>query len=111
MLFVPGNSQKMMGKIPSLAPGPFILDLEDSVPPKENERARHLVGDLIRSAGSDYELHVRINDMSSPYAVDALAVVIDENLSGIVIPKIESPHDLRCVDAIIDEFTRQHGPS
>ena len=109
MLFVPGNSQRMMDKIPSLAPGSFILDLEDSVPPKEKERARQLVGDLIRSAGSDYELHVRINDVSSPYAVDDLTAVIDENLSGIVVPKVEHPDDLRRVNAMIDEFAQQDG--
>jgi citrate lyase beta subunit len=82
MLFVPGNSKKMMDKIPSLVPGPFILDLGGSEPPKEKERARHLVGDPIRSTGSDDELRVRINDLSSPYAVDDLVAVIGENLSG-----------------------------
>lgn len=109
MLFVPGNSQKMIDKIPSLAPGSFILDLEDSVPPMEKERARQMVGDFIRSARSDYELHVRINDVSSPYALDDLAAVIDENLSGIVVPKVEHPDDLRRVDAVIDEFARLEG--
>lgn len=109
MLFVPGNSQKMMDKIPSLAPGSFILDLEDSVPPNEKERARHLVGDLIRRVGSDYELHVRINDVASPYALDDLAAVIDENLSGIVVPKVEHPDDLRRVNAMIDELAQRQG--
>jgi len=109
MLFVPGNSPAMMDKIPSLAPGSFILDLEDSVPPKEKERARRLVGELIRSAGSDYELHVRINDVSSPYAADDLAAVMDENLSGIVVPKVEHADDLRRVNAIIDEFALPGG--
>jgi len=108
MLFVPGNAPKMLEKIPGLAPGSFILDLEDSVPPTQKEQARRMVGELIRSAVGDFELHVRINDLASSYAADDLAAVMGENLAGIVVPKVESPHDLERVNALIDEFASHH---
>ena len=102
MLFVPGSSKRMMAKIPGLAPGSFILDLEDSVPPHEKESARRSVGELTRGAPGDYALHVRINDVASAFAADDLAAVMGENLSGIVVPKVERAADVERVNELID---------
>jgi citrate lyase subunit beta/citryl-CoA lyase len=101
MLFVPGNSEKMIAKIPTFAPGSFILDLEDSVPPSEKERARNLTRDAIQRYGGDHDLHVRINTAGSPHMTADLRQVIDENLSGIVVPKVESRDDIRTVNSLI----------
>jgi citrate lyase subunit beta/citryl-CoA lyase len=109
MLFVPGNSKKMLEKIPSLAPGSFILDLEDSVPPSEKESARHMVGELTRGAVGDYELHVRINDVASSYAKDDLVAVMGESLAGIVVPKVERAEDIERVNRLIDETALASG--
>ena len=109
MLFVPGNSTKMLDKIPRLAPGSFILDLEDSVPPSQKETARHLVGELTRRATSDYELHVRINDVTSSFAADDLAAVMGEGLAGIVVPKVEGAGDVERVNRLIDDAALASG--
>ena len=109
MLFVPGNSTKMLEKIPGLAPGSFILDLEDSVPTAEKEVARRMVAELTRQVTRGYELHVRINDVASPYAADDLAAVMGPGLAGIVVPKVESAADIERVNELIDDAARSRG--
>ena len=109
MLFIPGTSEKMFEKIPSLSPGAFILDLEDSVPPREKDRARRLVGDFLRETGDRFELHVRINSMTSPYLDADLASVVTGNLSGIIVPKVEHPDDLRILNGRIDSIASELG--
>ena len=109
MLFVPGNSTKMLEKIPSLAPGSFILDLEDSVPTAQKEIARRTVGELTRGVTHGYELHVRINDVASPYAVEDLRAVVGPGLAGVVVPKVESAADIERVNELIDETALRSG--
>ena len=109
MLFVPGNSTKMMEKIPGLAPGSFILDLEDSVPTAQKEAARRMVAELTRQDTRGYELHVRINDVASPYAADDLAAVAGPGLAGVVVPKVESAADIDRVNELIDDAARSSG--
>jgi citrate lyase beta subunit len=104
MLFVPGTAQEKFAKIPELAPGSFILDLEDSVPNSEKERARLLVANLIETLGGQYELYVRINARSSPYFADDLAAIVRPGLSGVVVPKVEQPEDVTVINALIDSL-------
>ncbi|HUX04421.1 MAG TPA: CoA ester lyase [Acidimicrobiales bacterium] len=108
MLFVPGNSATKLAKLATLAAHSFIVDLEDSVPPNEKERARAMVADLVRHS-RDEELYVRINDVASPYATDDLAAVLDEHLAGVVVPKAESPDDLVRVNELIDALAHERG--
>jgi len=107
MLFVPGAAEEKLAKIPHFASTSFILDLEDSVTPSEKERARHLVGDLVASIGSDYVLHVRVNDPMSPHLAADLAAVIRPGLAGIVVPKVEHAEDLVVVNRLIDEYAAE----
>lgn len=108
MLFVPGNSASKLAKIPALGAHSYIVDLEDSVPPGEKERARSMVADLVRRSPSE-ELYVRINDVASPYADEDLAAVLDEHLAGVVVPKVEHPEDLVRVNERIDALARERG--
>jgi len=107
MLFVPGTAEEKFAKIPRLAATSFILDLEDSVPPSEKERARHLVTQLIESIGARYVLYVRVNATSSPHLADDLTAVVRPGLAGIVVPKVERPEDLVTVNRLIDERTAE----
>ncbi len=103
MLFVPGNSTKMLAKIPDLAPASFILDLEDSVPDPQKAGARDLVGALTREVTRGYELHVRINEVNSEHAAHDVAAVMGPGLAGVVVPKVECAADVERVNVWIDE--------
>ena len=42
VFYVPGNSEKMVSKAPSIPADIITLDLEDSVPPAEKPKAREV---------------------------------------------------------------------
>ena len=61
-LSVPGSSEKMLGKAPTLPADMVFLDLEDSVAPLEKEAARAKVVDAIKNQDwGEKVLCVRIN--------------------------------------------------
>jgi citrate lyase beta subunit len=64
---------------------------------------------MTRSATSDYELHVRINDVASALAQDDLVAVMGEGLAGIVVPKVESAADVERVNRMIDDAALARG--
>lgn len=109
MLFVPGTAEDKLRSIPRLGRRPFILDLEDSVPPGEKGPSRRRVADLIDSIGGHTELHVRVNPTSSPHMVPDLAAVVRPGLAAIVVPKVESPTALHVVDTLLETFERDAG--
>ena len=50
-LFVPGDSEKKLGKAVDIDADVLILDLEDSVPPAEKDTARLLGGEVRKHQG------------------------------------------------------------
>jgi len=109
MLFVPGAAERRFRTIDRLAGLSFILDLEDSVPPAEKDRARELVGRLVASRGNRTALHVRVNPPDgSTFATD-LAAVVRPGLQGIVLPKVEAADDVRRCDEAIGDGEARHG--
>src|SRR3954468_24810999 len=76
-LSIPGSSEKMLGKGPSIPADMVFLDLEDAVAMKEKEAARGKVAEAIRSQDwGDKVLCVRVNDWSNKWtAYDIIEVV------------------------------------
>ncbi|GAB4245262.1 MAG: aldolase/citrate lyase family protein [Thermoleophilia bacterium] len=84
-LFVPGHSEKMVGKAAGLAAEALIFDLQDAVPPGEKEAARGLVGRWLAGADRD-EVYVRINPLDSGLGEADLEAVVRSELTGVVLP-------------------------
>lgn len=99
-LFVPGDSERKQSKIQSSSADAVILDLEDSVSPKNRPAARKLVGDLLTSSldhTTAPAIWVRVNPLTSSDYSEDLAAVVSANLAGIMLPKslaLESVHQL-----------------
>src|ERR1700704_2925743 len=76
-LSVPGSSEKMLGKAPSLGSDMVFMDLEDSVAPLEKEAARGKVVDAIKNQDwGDKVVCVRINAWDTAWTVfDVVDVV------------------------------------
>ncbi|KAK8089657.1 HpcH/HpaI aldolase/citrate lyase family protein [Apiospora hydei] len=89
----------MLAKSVGLTSDNVTYDLEDSVTPTKKADARaalrdHLAG-LQSRPKSISELAVRINAISTPYALDDLAALVPSpHLDAIVIPKVNSASDL-----------------
>ncbi|KAI0842218.1 beta subunit of citrate lyase [Hypoxylon sp. FL0890] len=99
LLYVPASSPRMLTKSLGIASDNITYDLEDSVTPSAKPQARaalrdHLTNHPSRSS-SVSELAVRINAVSSPYALDDLAALAPlPNVDAVVLPKVNSASDL-----------------
>jgi citrate lyase subunit beta/citryl-CoA lyase len=100
MLYMPGSNIRAMEKAKGLPADCLIMDLEDSVSPDSKKLAREQVRDIISAGGfGPREVLVRINPLDSPWGLDDLLAVACLDIQGIVVPKVEAPHEVRVVAA------------
>ncbi|KAH8884014.1 beta subunit of citrate lyase [Thozetella sp. PMI_491] len=105
LLYVPGSSQKMLTKSLTLVSDNITYDLEDSVTVHQKASARSALRDHLASLSKPRdvgELAVRINAVSTPYALDDLTTLAAApNVDAIVIPKVNSSNDLSFVTDVL----------
>ena len=107
-LFAPGNRPDRVTKALGLDADCVIIDLEDAVPLAEKETTRSVVRDLLdKNPGK--RMYVRINALSTPYAREDISVLGSENLTGIMLPKVEAPDDLVAFNRLITELETDSG--
>ncbi len=105
MLFVPGSKQNWFSKVPTYGSDTIILDLEDSVPAQMKAEARDYVSKAISSLTEQQQrIYVRINKGPYGFDIDDLEAVIQPDLEGIVLPKIDGPEDIDTVTSIVSEI-------
>ncbi|KAJ4327091.1 hypothetical protein N0V84_002479 [Fusarium piperis] len=106
LLYVPGSSQKMLTKSLGLHSDNVTYDLEDSVTPSLKDTARnqlrdHISGLNARPSGIS-ELAVRINAVSTPFALsDLTALAPLHHVDAVVVPKVNSAADLTFVTDVL----------
>jgi citrate lyase subunit beta/citryl-CoA lyase len=103
LLFAPGGSERILGKVFDAGSDAVALDLEDAVPEGHKERARELVARAVADrAGRPGPLtFVRVNGPESGLTRADLEAVVLPGLWGIQFTKLRSPDDLaRYADAI-----------
>lgn len=112
MLFVPGDSEKKIGKSESVSPDAIILDLEDSVAPPNKALARDMVRDYLKTkprAGRKTKLWVRINPLTTPEALGDLVGVMEGAPDGIFQPKTHDADECIQLGRYLDILETQHG--
>ena len=109
-LFVPGDSEKKLGKASDTGADAIIVDLEDSVVPQAKPAARALAGEWLRAADrSSQQLWVRINPLDGPYWRDDLIAVLGSAPLGLIVPKAEGPAQLQQLGAELYELEGRCG--
>ena len=112
-LSVPGSSEKMLAKGPTIPADMTFLDLEDAVSPLEKEAARPKVVQAIREQDwGDRVLCVRVNDWSTEWtAFDVIEVVgnAGERLDEIMLPKVQDASDVRALDKLLTQVEKKAG--
>lgn len=106
-LYLPGTQPKLFSNAGLHGPDGLILDLEDSVAPAEKDAARTLVRNALRAV--DFygaERMVRINQ--GQMGLDDLAWLIPHNVHLVLIPKVESPEQVRAVADRIAALAPRH---
>ena len=97
-LFAPGDQPAKMAKASASGVGAVILDLEDSVAEANKPAARSATAEFLAArpaadAVGAPQLWVRMNPFSTPHALADLAAVVPSGPDGIVLPKIDGPHE------------------
>src|SRR6266508_2582334 len=98
MLFAPGNHLRRSEKVFQVGADIAVLDLEDSVALTEKVQTRDAVrGRIERHPNSGALVFVRINAISTQFAMGDLEAVVVSGTNGIVVPKVESARDVQIV--------------
>ena len=99
-LYLPGNEPKYFINAALRNPDGVILDLEDSVHPREKDAARLLVRNALRAVDFGVcERMVRINQL--PMGLIDLEEIVPELPDLVLMPKVERPEQvLQIVDRI-----------
>jgi citrate lyase subunit beta/citryl-CoA lyase len=108
-LIMPVNVPAFVEKAHRRGADAIVLDLEDSIPPAEKDRARTLVKDAIpKAARGGADVTVRIN---RPWELgkDDLDATIWPGLAGISFPKPETVEELQRADEEIGRLERERG--
>ena len=94
--FVPGNRRDMLEKSPGFDADVLVADLEDSVPAAEKTAARELVRELAPSLSSmGRKVMVRVNSLDTGLTADDLRAVVNPQLYGVSLGKVDSPWHIR----------------
>ena len=104
-MFVPGHRQRMIDKALGLSADAIMLDVEDGVAPNEKDAARKNIADSLgraKTPGSPAR-YVRINAIGHARMDADLEAVVRPGLEGLVCPKVDTPDEVRRVDAILDD--------
>jgi len=110
LLFVSGARPEMLAKARGLRADAIVLDLEDSVPADEKLRARDLVrAAVVPVAKAAKQAWVRVNSTYTLLAKDDCRAVVMPELTGILLPKADSPEIVRYADALLRDAEALNG--
>lgn len=110
VFYVPGNNDKMIAKAPTTPADIITLDLEDSVPPAEKPKARDIVRESLKLAGSGGStVYVRINNWETLMTNDDLEAIVHEGLSGVCLAKTGGPDHVQRLEWKLEELERRRG--
>jgi citrate lyase subunit beta/citryl-CoA lyase len=103
-MFVPGHRQKMIDKALGLNADAIMLDIEDGVAPNEKDAARSLIAEALGRARAPKSpaRFVRVNAIGHARMDADLEAVIRPGLDGLVLPKVDTPEEVRKVESILD---------
>jgi citrate lyase subunit beta/citryl-CoA lyase len=101
-LYVPGHQAAALARATALPADVLIYDLEEAVPPGAKVRAREQVARALgHRAEGGHEVVVRINALSTTWALADIAALARLPIDAILLPKVESPEPVhRAVEAL-----------
>ncbi|ABD24541.1 HpcH/HpaI aldolase [Novosphingobium aromaticivorans DSM 12444] len=113
-LFVPGDSEKKLGKAMATGAHAVIVDLEDAVAPAAKPQARVLARDWLGihrqhvTENRPVARWVRINAIDTGMWREDLQVVMAGAPDGVMLPKCEGPEQVRQLAAEIYELEQRN---
>src|SRR5215470_18113419 len=96
-LAVPASNPRMIGKAAIAPADEVVVDLEDGIAVADKESARA----NLAAAGARGTLAIRINGVRTRWWHDDLAAVRARVPDVVIVPKVESPDDVRAVAELL----------
>ena len=109
LLFVPALRPDRIPKALSAGADGVIIDLEDSVPAPEKDRARKTAAEALAGLEGDPRVFVRINGTASPWWEEDIQAVSGPFLAGLLLPKAEGKDSVHLVDRRLKEVEAAQG--
>lgn len=110
VFYVPGNKDDMIAKIPKIPADIITLDLEDSVPPSEKQKARELSHKNLKfAASSGAAVYVRVNNWETGMTNDDCEAVVDEGLAAVCLAKCGGAADVERLSWKLEEMEQKRG--
>lgn len=112
LLFVPGDRSSRIAKAVSCETDAVAVDLEDAVAEDVKAQARKTAVDvLLELDTSAVSVMVRVNGIRSPHISEDVACLepLLARLSAVILPKAESPEDVRALAELLDRAERNAG--
>lgn len=112
LLFVPGDSERKLGKADATRADALILDLEDSVSAAQASVARERVRDYLMArppAQRRRPLWVRCKPLEAPELLQDLAAVVDGAPDALLVPKVRNGTDLVVLDHYLSALEARAG--
>ncbi len=110
MMFVPGNSPKMINNAELYGADSLMFDVEDSIAVSQKDAARLMVKYALKALPFNCETVVRINHVTqTPFGIDDLNAILPSKPDLIRLPKTESVEEVRLVTKMIEEVEAREG--
>ena len=107
MLYIPGDSPRMIQHAPVFGADSILLDLEDAVALTEKDAARKMVACYLKNYDfKNLIVTVRTNGSDTEYFDDDLKEIIPCVPDAVRIPKCNSPEDIMIADKKIGEIEK-----
>ena len=102
VLYMPSSNTRALDKAKTLAADGLIFDLEDAVLPESKTTARAAAVSAANSKGyGKREILIRVNGLDTQWFEDDLKAVAKSAADGVVVPKINTPDDMRRIDQVL----------
>jgi citrate lyase subunit beta/citryl-CoA lyase len=108
-LYVPGTKTEWIDKAIAAGTDAVIFDLEDAVADVDKERARAFVAAAVARGREHPLIFVRVNETSSPLALDDLEAVVRPGLFGVVVPKVTTASEISALDLVLTWLEARSG--
>jgi citrate lyase subunit beta/citryl-CoA lyase len=109
LLFAPANRPELIAKFPRYPADAFAIDLEDGTPESEKDEARLALPGIVaslRKSSLKAHLFVRMNAFTSRHAQADLVAVLDVDVDGVILPKLETSAELERIALAVGERNR-----
>jgi len=105
LLYMPGDDRRKIEKATTLGVDCICMDMEDGVAAHKKAEARAVIGQAMKELDfGESERCIRINSIGSGLEKRDLAAALATNPDSIVVPKIETPEQVKWVSEHIETY-------